>query len=361
MKNKLIWIGSALVLLVFAALALSIAVSRPQFADRLDETTVGDTAIALPQEALSFARYRDQGRLRLLLVTRYQAGVVSGVDLSRRLGRDVADPLALFRELGYEALAQAAQDSTLVTVPVAALELPFDGQAQNIGIGANYREHARESGIEEQPFIFAKLAQPTRHDSAVARAPSVLLDYEAELGLVALEDIAAPGTQPAYMGLVLCNELTDRWTLVRHLQQKSEMGTTGFVEGKSREGFAVLGSLLVIPRDLDSFYRKIELRLHLNGRLRQRELAGSMVWTPQQILSEIFRRADWDFQYYEATVPLLGEGKKIRAGTVIFSGTPSGVIFKRTNLWNPWVYLRPGDEVVIQGSALGSIRNRIVD
>jgi len=361
MKNKLIWIGSAAILLAFAALVLSIAVSRPQFEDRLDEATLGDTAIAPPQEALSFARYRDQDRLRLLLVTRYTAGMVSGVDLGRRLGRDVADPLALFRELGYEALAQAAQDTALVTVPASALELPFDGHAQNIGIGANYLEHARESGIKEQPFIFAKLAQPTRHDSAVARAPSVLLDYEAELGLVALEDIAAPGTMPAHLGLVLCNELTDRWTLVRHIDSSGEMGTTGFVEGKSREGFAVLGSLLVIPNDLESFYRKIELRLHLNGRLRQREQAGSMVWSPQQILSEIFRRADWDFHYYDATVPLLGESRNIRAGTVIFSGTPSGVIFKRTNLWNPWVYLRPGDEVVIQGSALGTIRNRIVD
>jgi 2-keto-4-pentenoate hydratase/2-oxohepta-3-ene-1,7-dioic acid hydratase in catechol pathway len=46
---------------------------------------------------------------------------------------------------------------------------------------------------------------------------------------------------------------------------------------------------------------------------------------------------------------------------VIFSGSPAGVIFKPHNLWNPWVYLRPGDEVVIRADALGVIRNQIVD
>jgi hypothetical protein len=86
-----------------------------------------------------------------------------------------------------------------------------------------------------------------------------------------------------------------------------------------------------------------------------------MAWGPREILTEIFSRKDWVFRNYEGGVPLLDAAGKIPAGTVIFSGTPAGVIFKPHNLWNPWVYLRPGDEVVIRADALGVIRNQIVD
>ena len=86
-----------------------------------------------------------------------------------------------------------------------------------------------------------------------------------------------------------------------------------------------------------------------------------MAWEPREILTEIFRRKDWVFQSHESSVPLLDVAGRIPAGTVIFSGTPAGVIFKPHSLWNPWVYLRPGDEVVIRAEALGVIRNTIVD
>jgi len=347
-------------LLVLGALLTSAYLSRPLFTDALDPAMATGVSISPVDQALTLARYREQGRTRILLVRSYATDSVVGVDLTAHFDRPEADALGLFREFGYEAMAQAA-DGAPVAVDVARLEVPFEGREANIGIGASYPEHARESHVEETPFVFPKLAQPTRFSSVVRRKPSVLLDYEGELGLVALEDIAGPSPAPRTMGLVLCNELTDRWALVRHYRRGAPMGTTGFVEGKSRKGFAVVGPLLVIPRDLDSFYRQITLQLYLNGRLRQRDSAGHMAWEPREILTEIFRRKDWVFRNYESSVSLLDAAGRIPAGTVIFSGTPAGVIFKPHNLWNPWIYLRPGDEIVIRAEALGVIRNTIVD
>jgi len=347
-------------LLVLGALLTSVYLSRPQFTDTLDPATAAGVSIAPVNQALTLARYREQGRTRILLVRSYSADSVLGVDLTSHFGRPKIDALGLFRQFGYDAIAQAASGAA-VAVDVANLEVPFEGREANIGIGANYPEHARESHVEEKPFVFPKIAQPTHFSSAVRRKPSVLLDYEGELGLIALEDIAGPTPAPPAMGLVLCNELTDRWALVRHYRRDSPMVTTGFVEGKSRKGFAVVGPLMVIPRDLDSFYQQVTLRLYLNGRLRQEDSAGHMAWGPRRILAEIFQRKDWVFRNHEGSVPLLDAAGKIPAGTVIFSGTPAGVIFKPHNLWNPWVYLRPGDEVVIRAEWLGVIRNSIVD
>ena len=347
-------------LLVLGALLTSVYLSRPLFTDTLDPAMATGVSIAAVDQALTLARHREQGRPRILLVRSYVADSIVGVDLTAHFDRADADALGLFREFGYDAIAQATGGAP-VTVAVAELEVPFEGREANIGIGASYPEHAREAHTGDERFVFAKLAKPTRFASAVSRKPSVLLDYEGELGLVSLEDIAGPEPAPRTMGLVLCNELTDRWALMRHYRRGAPMGTTGFVEGKSREGFAVVGPLLVIPRDLDSFYKQITLRLYLNGRLRQQDSAGHMAWGPREILTEIFRRKEWAFRNHEGDVRLLDAAGKIPAGTVISSGTTAGVIFKPHNLWNAWVYLRPGDEVVIRADVLGVIRNQIVD
>lgn len=352
----------AAVLLAGAAVAvlLSAWVSRPLFDERLDRNTLEFVSIAPLEEALSFARYRaGDGSLRLLLVTQFREGRVTGLDLEAEGGAPEPDPIALFRAFGYETLAELGRaGATPVTVPAASLELPFRVHEHNVGIGANYREHARESSIAEDPFVFPKLARPTLHSSEVARPAGSLLDYEAELGLVLLDDFAS-GAAPPRLGLVLANELTDRWALVRNLDRDGPMGTTGFADGKSGAGFAPIGPLLVIPRDLEAFYPRIELRLHLNGQLRQRDRAGNMTWAPREILRQVFERADAPYRYRGAAQALLPAGRRLPAGSIVFSGTPAGVIFKPLNLWNPWVYLRPGDEVVVAGDFLGVIRNPI--
>jgi 2-keto-4-pentenoate hydratase/2-oxohepta-3-ene-1,7-dioic acid hydratase in catechol pathway len=359
MKRIAIWTGAVLGILVVAVLAATLWVSRPLFDARLDEAELAAITIAPPEEALTFARFREGGRLRILLVRGYAENQVSGFEAERLFGARDTDPIALFAKLGYHRLARGALSAApQETVPVSSLVLPFDTGAAHIGIGTNYREHAREAGVPEQPFLFPKLVQPTTARAPVRRGDSRLLDYEAELGLVALEDITA-ATQPRHMGLVLGNDFTDRWSLVRNFERGGEMGTSGFVEGKSREGYAPIGPLLVIPRDLEAFYPKVELALYVNGRLRQRERAGAMSWGPQEMLREVFRRESWTFRRYGGEVPLLARAGTIPRGTIIFSGTPAGVIFKPLNLWNSALYLDAGDEVVMRSDFLGVLQNRI--
>lgn len=352
--------GLTLGLLLLAAAVVSSRLSRPLYDETLDPATLASVTIADPSQALTFARYRQNGELRALLVTQYDNDRLRGFDLQQQLGTDDSDPVSLFARLGYEALLNLARSGRAqVEVPTSALDVPFDARPDNIAIGANYLEHAREAQVEETPFVFPKLVQPTRFDAEVPRRDAWRLDYEAELGFVALEDLT-PQSRPQTLGLVLGNDFTDRASLVFNLRP-GEMGTRGFVEGKSREGFAPVGNLLVIPQDLETFYREVELTLYVNGRLRQRDTAGSMLWGPQTMLDEIFRREAWRFRRYGDTVPLLPAPGSIPQGTVIFSGTPAGVIFRLHNLWNPAAYLRPGDEVILRSDTLGVLRNRIVE
>lgn len=363
LRKLLLALTASLALLLAALLVATLVISRPAFDETLDPAALDSIAVAPPAEALTFARYRDGDELRVLIVTAYENGKVRGIDPARVLGVSAAatDPIALLAAVGYEALAYLPNlNVPHETVAAHAMALPFDPIADNIGIGTNYVEHARESQVDEKPFVFPKLVQPTHFLAEVPKRDSRLLDYEAELGFVALEDIRADAQRLSF-GLVLGNDFTDRWSLVRNFDRHKEMGRTGFVEGKSREGYAPIGNLLVVPRDVDAFYRDIEIELYVNGRLRQKERAGGMVWGPAQMLQEIFARENWSFHRHARTVPLLPRARTLPNRAIIFSGTPAGVIFKPVNIWNHWLYLQPGDEVVIRSDQLGVLHNRIVN
>ena len=350
------WAAVGCVLLAAAAMAVSVLVSRPLFDEHLDPTALERARIAPREQALTFARYRKGTELRTLLVERYEDGVVRGSVLATA----GTGPIALLRQLGYDGVQTLGAQLPPIEVPEASLSLPFDAGSAHVGIGLNYREHAAESGIGGQPFVFPKIGRPAGFRGQLARGQARLLDYEVELCLVALDDIAEGVAHPP-LGLVLCNDVTDRWQLVTHMRPGSEKGTTGFADGKSGDGFAVLGPLLVVPREMASFYADIGLELWLNGRLRQRDTAASMVWRPRKIIGEILERSELNYVHQGSPVRLLPTKGVIPSGTVIFSGTPAGVIFRPLNLWNPWVYLRAGDEVALRANFLGSITSAIVE
>ena len=104
--------------------------------------------------------------------------------------------------------------------------MPFDTQSGIIAAGVNFKAHAEETGLEDGPFLFPKLSTPSAWQAPVTKRTR--LDYEVELCAVAIEDIA-PGKSGRF-GFVLCNDLTDRWALLRHINLKKPMGRTGFPE-----------------------------------------------------------------------------------------------------------------------------------
>ncbi len=53
----------------------------------------------------------------------------------------------------------------------------------------------------------------------------------------------------------------------------------------------------------------------------------------------------------------LSFGMTLNAGDLVITGTPAGV----GNARDPQVFLKPGDEVVVSGTGLGELRNRIVE
>jgi 2,4-diketo-3-deoxy-L-fuconate hydrolase len=301
----------------------------PLFDETADFEALRSIPIAATSEALTFAR--DATGQQAYAVVTYDAELVTAVAL------DGADPIAIFLAQGYDALAQrideAVASGATVSLAAGALGLPVDLGAHHVAAGTNFPEHATETGVTEGPYLFPKLTAPTRYDAPVALSHGGgLLDYEVELGFVALEPIA-DGEAPAHVGLVICNDYTDRDTLLRNLDPDDVESGDGFTTGKSFPGYLPIGNLFVIPRDVRAFADTLELRLYVNGGLRQRELAGRAIWRLDDLIRETFARRERTWEHRGAAVTIVaGDRSVIPARTILMSGTPPGVVFNELTI-----------------------------
>ena len=352
---------------------------------RLDPALLQRLDIAARDVALTFARAPFDDGPRLLLVSRYRNGRVRGIDLGRALPGSADDPVTLFNTHGYERL-QTLRGAE-IEVDARTLLLPYAGTASQIAAGVNYSAHGDEVEVDEV-FLFPKQTVAT-----TSRAPvpvrDHLLDYEIELGYLALQPLAR-GERPAFMGLVLASDYTDRAMLTRHVHLTDVSSGEGFTQGKSLDGSMPVGNLLVIPRDHASYSRTLQLELWRNGIKRQHAEPAQMRWDLQRILDESHARAATRWTWNGAPVALPIDNGRIPARTLMLSGTPDGVIFhpptprqlflglsetffslrwmQPRHVVEPFLreayasgrYLQPGEGIVMRADRLGLIVNRIV-
>jgi len=364
---------------------------EPTFNERATSGQLDTVAIAGIDQALTFARIKDNVQKRVIAVRRYQAGWANGVDLSIELNRLVDDPITMYLEYGYETLRNIiahASPKSLISVRATDLVMPAELSARHIAAGLNFSEHAGETNVEKDPFLFPKWVAPTGPFAEVSIGGG-LLDYEAELALVPLKPIPQ-GQDPDEVGLILCNDYTDRATLLRHVDVDDITSGKGFTTGKSFPGFLPVGNLFVIPRDWRDFTQDLTLQLYVNHGLRQRSKNTNMIWDYDRIIEEIWKRRRTQWTYMGQPISLLGDSQHIPDRILIMSGTPHGVVFhgvptqQRITGFLAWlmggwgqsvpfyaieayiddakaarIYLQPGDRVVIHTDRLGVIENII--
>ena len=356
--------------------------------ERLQPAATERVTIADPATALTFARVDTGSGPTVLAVTAYDKGSISGVDLNAAAGTAFTEPIAAFHELGYEAIDAIAGDPgrPRVTVRNSDTLTSLDTHAHHVGIGTNYKEHQAEATIEE-PFVFPKIAAVTDSNEALP-AGTGLLDYEVELGIVALDDISARTGVPRHLGLVLSNDWTDRELLASQIEPDNLTGGAGFTNAKSQPGFLSTGDLFVVPADWESYYKDLRLDLFVNGDLRQRAHPADLIWDVRTMIGKAIAAGDRTWDSDGSPTHLTARPGVITRGTILQTGTPEGVVYRAPDTrqrflgFMEWagslgtnadsivdsalkvyvrdakdagVYLKPGDEIVTRADGLGQI------
>lgn len=209
-----------------------------------------------------------------------------------------------------------------------------------LGIGRNYAEHAKEQGaaVPDAPMVFTKNAAAACLNGGDIVVPRVCqdreqVDFEGELAVVigrAARDVSKADAIKHVLGYCVANDVSARWW------QKSGSGGQ-FFRGKSFDTFCPLGPGIV-PAGEVANPDALRLKTTVNGQVMQDASTGEMIFDVRTLISDLSR------------------GMTLLPGTVILTGTPSGVGMART----PPVWLKHGDVVEIAIEGIGGIRNRVV-
>jgi 2-keto-4-pentenoate hydratase/2-oxohepta-3-ene-1,7-dioic acid hydratase in catechol pathway len=229
-----------------------------------------------------------------------------------------------------------------------AIDLPSGEQLpirHIIGIGMNYAAHAKEQGkgVPERPVLFTKNPFAACLSGDDIRIPTVCqdrpqVDFEAELGVIVgrqpggefVRDVPKDRALRCVLGYVAANDVSARWW------QKEGSGGQ-FYRGKSFDTFCPIGPVVAAPEQVGN-PNALRVQCRVNGQLMQDSNTGDMIFDVATLISEISR------------------GHTLLPGTLIVTGTPSGVGMART----PPVFLKQGDVVEVEVEKIGTIRNRVV-
>lgn len=226
--------------------------------------------------------------------------------------------------------------STGVSVQTPSGHLPL---AHILGIGRNYAEHAKEQGaaVPDAPMVFTKnAAAACLHGDAIVIPAKCQdreqVDFEGELAVIIgrrTRDVGEAEALNHVLGYACANDVSARWW------QKSGSGGQ-FFRGKSFDTFCPLGPRVVPAAEIAS-PNALRLTTRVNGRVMQSASTGEMMFTVPYLISELSR------------------GMTLLPGTVILTGTPSGVGAART----PPEFLKPGDMVEVEIEKIGTLRNTV--
>ncbi|MET3504096.1 fumarylacetoacetate hydrolase family protein [Halalkalibacter oceani] len=254
-----------------------------------------------------------------------------------------------FLEKGDEALKAAEEVIALVadgdkegpngekivyTEKEVTLQAPVPKAGKLVCVGLNYLDHCEETGMDvpKSPVIFSKYSNAIIGPDEEILLPvnSSEIDYEAEFAFVIgkkAKKVSKEEAMDYVAGYTIINDVSAR---------DIQLGDGQWVRGKSPDTFAPMGPVLVTKDEIEDPH-KLDIKLTLNGETLQDSNTKNLIFDIPYILS------------------YLSQSMTFEPGDVIATGTPPGVGMSRT----PQVWLKPGDEVIVEVEKVGKLRNTV--
>lgn len=239
------------------------------------------------------------------------------------------------------AAARRAEKENAVSLHSVRLLAPIPRPRQDvICLGINYRSHAKEAaGYDKEafskekpiPIYFSKrVTEAVSPEGFIESHPGLVqrLDYEAELAVIigkTARNVAAADAADYIFGYTVLNDVSARVLQTAHKQ---------WYFGKGLDGFTPIGPCITTADEI-AFPPALSIKARVNGELRQDSTTDLLLTGIAEIIEE------------------LSSGMTLLPGTIIATGTPSGVGMG----FDPPRFLKSGDVVECEIEKIGVLRN----
>jgi 2-keto-4-pentenoate hydratase/2-oxohepta-3-ene-1,7-dioic acid hydratase in catechol pathway len=258
------------------------------------------------------------------------------IPLSGLLDPQPTDETIMGRLEEVIAAAATAKPEQAIEMPTSLLP-PVPPPEKVICIGLNYLDHAIETGAKPptEPIVFSKFNTALIGDGDAIVLPSLSqeVDYEAELVVVigrTTRHVAVKDALKCVAGYTCGHDVSARdW-------QKGRPGGQWLL-GKSFDTFGPIGPWLVTTDEIPD-PSNLRVRMHLSGEVVQDSTTRQLIFDIPQLISH------------------LSKIMTLKAGDLIFTGTPPGVGMAKT----PPRFLRHGDVCTVEIEGIGPLTNPCV-
>jgi 2-keto-4-pentenoate hydratase/2-oxohepta-3-ene-1,7-dioic acid hydratase in catechol pathway len=231
---------------------------------------------------------------------------------------------------GYTAVAEAVKSAPRYKLSDVRLLAPVVRPGKVLGIGLNYRDHAKETGREPPTtqMWFSKQATSVNDPFSPIAMPAVstALDYEVELVVVI-------GKRCRFVPRDRVNEVIAGYMVGNDVSVRDwQRATPTMMMGKGFDTHAPVGPWITTPDEVGD-PQKLKLTCTVNGEVRQNASTADMIFD------------------VAAQIEHLTKAMTLEPGDLLFTGTPAGVGVAFT----PPKFMKIGDRVRVEVEKLGHI------